>query len=617
METKTFKRLPCGVSDFKTLITEDYAYVDKTRFIEMLENESNNCNMYLRPRKFGKTLFISMMMNYYDLNGKNDFDRLFGGLYIDQHPTEKRNRYAVIKFDFKGFDIMDGKTFQKSISQYMATTVRDFFVRYRDILADTEYCIRTLDRDKDGILAMQTLIYGIHQDNIKVYLFVDDGDFFARHHVATESLPEDYLTTWNSYNVVSRFYESIKTGKHNANIDRVFVSGVSSAGLGEASSLLYLNNLSQYSKYHDMIGFTQDEVDQLLIERRRDGSNLRRQLKAQFGGYRFSPHAENKIYHTGMTLYKINNQMWADHKTIVPKDEGTPEQYPLLKKYLQNRQTSETMIKISKNNRLRSTIEGLYPLEWIEYSRLHITHLFQLGLLTYEHTNEDFLPTLVIPNDYARCIFNHVIYQQRRDEQHKRILFLDIDGVLQPYGTEKRFDHITFKLTKNDFTEDLEQSVLDELYEKYGIDYGVYNPYDVGAVYFDWDKKSVAELKRILDTTGAKVIISSDWRDETIDRMVDLCKIHGLDEYIVDGTSKNERHNKAAWKKFKQFDYRSTEIMIHLELNPYIKEYVAVDDINTITQLGERHAVRTYDRLKPEDADKCIQLFNEQMSTQQ
>ncbi|MDR0681268.1 MAG: AAA family ATPase, partial [Dysgonamonadaceae bacterium] len=100
MEKRVFKRLPYGKSDFRDVITGDYAYIDKTRFIEALENESNPNQFFIRPRKFGKTLFLTMLYNYYDLNRKDGFEQVFGNLYIGKHPTPERGSYAMLEFDF-------------------------------------------------------------------------------------------------------------------------------------------------------------------------------------------------------------------------------------------------------------------------------------------------------------------------------------------------------------------------------------------------------------------------------------------------------------------------------------------------------------------------------------
>ena len=116
MVAKNNKRLPYGNSNFESILTGNYAYVDKTKFIELLENESNKYQFFIRPRKFGKSLFFSMLSNYYDMKLADRFQELFGELYIGKHPTPLKNSYAVIEFDFSGLDTGSPERFQKSFA---------------------------------------------------------------------------------------------------------------------------------------------------------------------------------------------------------------------------------------------------------------------------------------------------------------------------------------------------------------------------------------------------------------------------------------------------------------------------------------------------------------------
>jgi hypothetical protein len=109
---KSPKKLPCGQSNFERIRTENYVYVDKTRFIEMLENEANSYHFLIRPRKFGKSLFLSTLRHYYDICSADNFDTLFGDLYIGKNPTPKRNSLFLMKFSFSGLDTSSVETFK-------------------------------------------------------------------------------------------------------------------------------------------------------------------------------------------------------------------------------------------------------------------------------------------------------------------------------------------------------------------------------------------------------------------------------------------------------------------------------------------------------------------------
>ena len=121
------KKIPIGISNYETIVEKNYYYVDKTKYIENIENLSNRYIMFLRPRKFGKTLFTSVLENYYDVQKKDKFEKLFGETYIGKNPTEEKNSYHILRFNFSGIDT--------STSETVITSFRDeikfFWGRYK------------------------------------------------------------------------------------------------------------------------------------------------------------------------------------------------------------------------------------------------------------------------------------------------------------------------------------------------------------------------------------------------------------------------------------------------------------------------------------------------------
>ncbi|MDR1224222.1 MAG: AAA family ATPase, partial [Tannerella sp.] len=139
METGKRKRLPYGNSNYEKVRTENYVYIDKTRFIELLENENNDNLFFTRPRKFGKSLFFSMLSNYYDINQVDKFEQLFGDLYIGKHPTPKHNSYMILNLDFSGLNTSDEESFNVSLSGKVQDYVRDFLIYYRELLLEKDF----------------------------------------------------------------------------------------------------------------------------------------------------------------------------------------------------------------------------------------------------------------------------------------------------------------------------------------------------------------------------------------------------------------------------------------------------------------------------------------------
>ena len=144
------KKIPYALANFESIRTENYLYVDKTRFIEMLESENSKYHFLIRPRKFGKSLFLSVLEHYYDLRFKDRFEELFGDLYIGQNPTEKVNNYFVMNFDFSGLDSSNVNSFKISFTETIRNNMEMFFTQHRFILKNTDELKKTISRKKYG-----------------------------------------------------------------------------------------------------------------------------------------------------------------------------------------------------------------------------------------------------------------------------------------------------------------------------------------------------------------------------------------------------------------------------------------------------------------------------------
>jgi len=183
------------------------------------------------------------------------------------------------------------------------------------------------------------------------------------------------------------------------------------------------------------------------------------------------------------------------------------------------------------------------------------------------------------------------------EEKIEKALFLDIDGVIQPF-TEYRFEYMN--------KEDGMEQLFIELEDEFKINYREFNKYDVAAAYYDWDRDAVKEIKRILDATGAKIVVSSSWRSGiTGDYFPFLLRIHDLQKYLYGYTP-------IFFEGLPKYDgirhARSIEILEYLKMHPHIKKWVAVDDIDLSGDFPE-NAVVTYPKITAEDADKCIEIL--------
>ncbi len=406
METKTVKRLPYGNSNFEKLITENYAYVDKTRFVEQLENEANSYQFFIRPRKFGKSLFFSLLENYYDINRAKDFDKLFGELYIGKHPTPNKNAYAVLKFNFSGLDTSNEDRFRASFSSKIQKAVRQFVALYRNLFPNADSFIQRLDEESPSILSIQDAIDKAELADIKIFVIIDEYDHFANDLIAMGSqLGKDvYHNMVHANGLVRDFYEALKTGSSTV-VDRIFITGISPVMLDDLTSGFNIAvNLTLEPQYNEMMGFTQQEVDALMLETGVDPNFINVDMEMYYNGYLFHEDGAHRVYNPSMILYFFYQILTSQKppKNII--DDNLKTDYNRLRRMVQNEENRNTLIEIVQNNGIMSDVISKFSIDRLEDTKYFISLLFYMGLLTVDKYHDGRL-YLKIPNYSIRTVY--------------------------------------------------------------------------------------------------------------------------------------------------------------------------------------------------------------------
>ena len=290
-------KLPYGISNFARLIEDGYHYVDKTHYIEQLENEPAPYLFFLRPRRFGKSLFVSMLSYYYGLEHQKRFDALFGKFYIGTHPTPRANSYHVLDFEFSRIDTSTPEHTQKGFLQNVLAGVSDFEQRYDKALRDYKNC----DNPADVLKAF----FVTHREK-KIYLLIDEYDHFANEILSFHFEHFSDIISRNGF--VRKFYETIKAATGKGIVDRLFVTGVTPITLDSLTSGFNIaQNCSTWEEYNEMMGFTEDNVAQLLHPICRECQMEKKQvlddLRRWYNGYLFHAEAEERVYNPDMVLY--------------------------------------------------------------------------------------------------------------------------------------------------------------------------------------------------------------------------------------------------------------------------------------------------------------------------
>jgi hypothetical protein len=286
-------RVPYAIQDFKTIREEHQLYVDKTKFIEVLEHTERYV-LFLRPRRFGKTLFTSVLEYYYNIRFKDEFDKLFGGLYIGANKTKNANNYNILKFNFSG---LDTENMELAFYRTVRNSVNGF-------LMETGLQI-TLDKEtrKANEYLEDFLSQYQYFCNRKIYLIIDEYDHFANN-VLSES--REYFNRITSKDGFVRvFYEVFKKYAGNV-IDRIFITGVTPITLDSLTSGFNISkNLGNTMELNEMIGFTEAETKNLLLECKIPVTQIDI-LKEHYNGYKFSADAKNKVYNSNLLMYFLS-----------------------------------------------------------------------------------------------------------------------------------------------------------------------------------------------------------------------------------------------------------------------------------------------------------------------
>ena len=402
------KKLPTGVSNYEELIEDGYYYVDKTMYIEKLENFSNKRIMFLRPRKFGKTLFTSTIENYYDILKKDKFDKLFGETYIGEHPTPNKNRYHILKFNFSGIDTTTIEDTIEGFKREVASSVDVFVKRYGlDFYVDkndqAEYILDNLFK-----------AFYIQKSEEKIYVIIDEYDHFANELLGFKT--EEFKKVVSKNGKVRKWYEILKKGTESV-VDRIFITGVAPITLDSTTSGFNIaTDITKDLNFNDMLGFCEKDVISLMdaVEIPKDKqTELLPVIKENYDGYIFSDLIEKdfeeyRIYNSNMTLYFLDQ--YKEYGKI-PKsliDTNIISDYRKIEGFMnlcQSMGRYEILQKIVAGEYVESELTEKFNAEITFGEKELISLLFYLGYLTIKNTEFGIIQ-FVSPNDVIRKAYS-------------------------------------------------------------------------------------------------------------------------------------------------------------------------------------------------------------------
>ena len=308
----TIKKIPYGLTDFERIIRENYYYVDKTQYIAKVEEQASYF-FIVRPRRFGKSLFLNMLGQYYDINKKDKFEEIFGGLYIGKHPTPNRNKYMVLTLNFSSI-ASSMESLEETFNTYCKIVMSGFADRNVHLLG--KEAIENIRELSTGSAILGSLCQSAQNKGQKIYLILDEYDNFANN-ILVDYGNERYRSITHGSGFFRGFLKVVKDYSSSV-IERIFLTGVSPVTMDDLTSGFNIaDNYSSSPSFNNMIGFNEQEVRELIDyyksyrELPHTTDELIAIMKPWYDNYCFATKAlkEPSMYNSDMVLFFMNHYM--------------------------------------------------------------------------------------------------------------------------------------------------------------------------------------------------------------------------------------------------------------------------------------------------------------------
>ena len=536
------KKIPYGIINFKLLIEEDYYYVDKTMYLEKLENVGKTL-FYLRPGRFGKSLFTSVLYYYYDINGKDLYKKLFKETYVYQNPTKGKNNYYILKFDFSG--INENKENEELIESFKACVIlgiNDFIDRYnikyeynKDIPAD------------DMLKYFLNFIQGLKLEH-KIYIIVDEYDNFTN--AILEGSADKFIKIVTG--TVKSFYANIKIFIKEGTVERFFATGICPITLDSMTTGFNIaTDISTDIRFNSMIGLNHEEVKKLLDEivLEKDREEIYNLMIKNYDGYLFNEEATERVFNATLTMYLLN--YYEDFKKI-PKelmDKNIVTNYGKIGKLLklkENDYYNEIIDELLKNDEITGELQNNFNLELDISKNDLISLLYYFGYLTIGEDNFGLIK-FKVPNKVMKEAYNNYFIELLKIA-NIQIDSVKIRDIIEEIVMENKIEKLNkyveeiLKLSDNRIFMKFDEKYIEVIYFSLLMKnnyFDVYTEYPNKNGYIDVYLKSKNELMKKNIMIELKYIKKKDYNEKLLKEKIKEGKSQ-LESY-----SKDERINNA------------------------------------------------------------------------
>lgn len=415
------KEIPYGVSNFVEVAEQNMYYVDKTMYIPLLEKQARSL-FFIRPRRFGKSILLSMLRAYYDISQKEEFSRRFGDLWIGKHPTPLQGRYQVLFFDFSRASGGTG-SLSENFDRY-CSMVMDLFGKVYESYYFPGFA-QEIKELPDFVSKLNYLNLQAEEKGIPLYLIIDEYDNFTN--VVLNELGKD---VYHNLTHASGFYCEIFK-KFKGMFERIFMTGVSPVTLDDLTSGFNIGwNISTDPQFNMMLGFSEEDVRQMLLYYRKAGilngevEDMMAEMKPWYDNYCFAKESlkrDPKMFNSDMVLYYLRNYIQQGESPELMIDPNTRTDYNKMKRLIQldklDGDRKGVLRRITEEGQIVTNLIATFPADQIANPEIFPSLLFYYGMLTITATRGPRV-VLSIPNNNVRKQYYEYLLDEYQDKKH-------------------------------------------------------------------------------------------------------------------------------------------------------------------------------------------------------
>ena len=415
---ENYKLLPYGISNYVQVRREGLLMVDKTMYLERMER-AGNFLFLIRPRRFGKSLFLSMMESYYDIEAKGDFDTLFGDTYVGSHPTPERNAYQVLSLDFSiaGGNIDE---LQANVNGYLDVVYGIFVSKYAKYYP--EGYKEGYEQQKSTSDRMNCVHAMIKRYQVNAYLIVDEYDNFTNN-----VLNKHGEAVYHAMTHAEGFYRELFK-RFKPSFTRILMMGVSPVTMDDVTSGYNIATaLTLEKQFNEMLGFSDDEVRQIIRYYNEVGAfsldeeETLKTMRPWYDGYCFSEYGNvegHHVFNTDMVLYYLKSFLLNGEAPTEMVDPNTKTDYAKLDRVVRldkiDGDRKGVLLEIAQRGYTYGRVKRSFPANQLTDPNMFKSLLFYYGMVTIQGIEEG-LPILGIPNNNVReQYYNYMLVEYNK-----------------------------------------------------------------------------------------------------------------------------------------------------------------------------------------------------------